>query len=121
VLNLGDMLSCFAGDVIVKYAFDRCFDYLDAKDFRNPYSASFEGLKGFAHLMIQFPWLPRVLSKLPGEVSLFLQPDLGPVIEYRNVSVHAMMIPKTTALSDVDSEYDSTNQRHKTSSRSKLK
>jgi hypothetical protein len=87
VLNLGDMLSCFAGDVIMKYAFDREFKYLDSPDFRNPFTASFVGFKAFAHYTIQFPWLPRMLSKLPDAVSLFLQPDLAPIIEYKHVGL----------------------------------
>jgi hypothetical protein len=87
VLNIGDMLSCFAADVITKYAFDRTFNHLDSSEFRNPFTASFEGFKAFGHYTIQFPWLPRSLSKLPDSVSLFLQPDLAPVIEYKIVRV----------------------------------
>ena len=85
VLNLCNLFSCYTADVITKYSFDRTFDYLDSPDFVNPFTASFDGFKAFAHYSIQFPWLPKLLSKLPESVIRVLQPAMVPVLNYQRV------------------------------------
>ena len=94
ILNLCNMFSCYTADVITKYSFDRTFDYLDSPDFVNPFTASFDGFKGFAHFSIQFPWLPKFLAKLPHPVVRFLQPAMTPVLDYQRVSGAPLSSPK---------------------------
>lgn len=89
VLNLCNLFSCYTADVITKYSFDRTFDYLDSPDFMNPFTASFDGFKDMAHYSIQFPWLPKLLARLPESLIRSLQPTMTPVLDYQRVSDHA--------------------------------
>lgn len=76
VLRLNDMLSCLTSDIIMKFAFDRSYGFLDYPDFISPFTRAMSGLTGFSHYAIQFPLLPVLLSKVPDAVMAYLSADV---------------------------------------------
>ena len=85
VLNLCDLFSCFTADIITKYAFDRSYNYLGAPDFISPFTTSINSFKKFGHYAIQFPWLPKLLARLPDILLMILQPSMVAAFQFKEV------------------------------------
>lgn len=84
-LVLNDLFSSSMADVITKYAFNQSYDFLDKEDFRSPFTAAIRGFKDIVHLSTQFPWLPRILTRLPDTLVTIFHPPMAAVIEFQRV------------------------------------
>ena len=88
VVVLNHLFTCYVADVVTKYAFDKCYDFLDREDFQSPFTTAVRGFKDIVHPCAQFPWLPRVVAKLPDSLIMLLQPSMASVVHFQQVDEH---------------------------------
>ena len=86
VLRIDFMFAAVAADIVTGYSFDRSYNFLDAPEFISPFTSSIESFKKAAKLSVNFPWLPRLLSKLPENWVAAMNPEIIPSFEFRKVS-----------------------------------
>lgn len=84
-LCMNDLFSSYVSDVIMTYAFNRSYGFLDRPDFISSFTSSIQGLKDFVHFAQQFPWLPRMLRSLPDGVLSYLQPSMKSILFFQTV------------------------------------
>ncbi|KAL6719565.1 hypothetical protein ACLMJK_003807 [Lecanora helva] len=84
VLTVNNAFSCLTGDIIVRYSFDRVYDFLEDPDFKASFTTSIANLFGTIHYTSQFPWLVVLSRTLSDHIVSFLQPSMKPVIAFRN-------------------------------------
>ena len=84
--TLNHLFTCHVADVIVKYAFNESYNFLDKPNFQSPFIIAIRGFKDMVHPAAQFYWLPRIMIKLPDWLVKFLQPSMATVIQFRRVS-----------------------------------
>lgn len=72
-------------DVITKYAFGECFDFMDRPDFGKPYFDATDLFFGLNHLMIFFPWFAVLVQNTPGWFVKSLMPDLAELVDKKSV------------------------------------
>ncbi|KAL8735465.1 MAG: hypothetical protein Q9181_002808 [Wetmoreana brouardii] len=84
VLRLNDVFTCYTADVIFQYLSFQPFGFLDSPNFECAFARSMKGFKSMAHLSAQFPWIPRLASRIPEALLLILQPSLGAIIQMQN-------------------------------------
>ncbi|KAI9035173.1 cytochrome P450 [Aspergillus affinis] len=82
-LCLNDMYASFVTDVIMTYAFNRSYHFLDQPGFTSAFTRSIQGLKDFVHYAQQFPWLPRLLNLLPVRLMAMLQPSMEAILLFQ--------------------------------------
>ena len=85
VVVLNNLFTCYVADVITQYAFDKDYGFLDTCDFQSPFTLAIRSYKDIAHPCAQFPWLPRIIQKLPDSIITFLQPSMATVIQFQRV------------------------------------
>jgi hypothetical protein len=95
ILNLCDLFSCFTADVITRYAFDRSYDFLAAPDFISPFTKSINSFKKFGHYAIQFPWLAKLLARLPEALLMVIQPSMIAALQYKRVNINSTSAQKS--------------------------
>ena len=88
VVVLNHLFNCYVADVVTKYAFNKCYDFLDKPDFQSPFTAAVRGFKDIVHPCAQFPWLPRVVKELPDSLIMLIQPSMASVIQFQQVNMH---------------------------------
>lgn len=88
VLCMNDLFSSYASDVIMTYAFNRSYGFIDRPDFISSFTSSIQGLKNFVHFAQQFPWLPQMLQSLPDGVVSYLQPSMQSILYFQSVSTY---------------------------------
>lgn len=83
VLNLKYAFAALTVDVVSEYAFARPFGALQDPKFAPQWLDAVEGIVTGCHLNAFFPWLPRVMKRLPPSVARCINPHLGTVIAYQ--------------------------------------
>ena len=91
VLRLNDLFLSYVSDVIMTYAFNRSYDFLDRPNFISSFTSSIQGLKDFVHFAQQFPWLPRMLRSLPDGLVSYLQPSMKSILYFQSVSTRVRL------------------------------
>ncbi|KAL5419969.1 hypothetical protein PMIN06_003909 [Paraphaeosphaeria minitans] len=84
ILNLNDLYSSYVSDVIMSYAFNRSYGFLDEPDFVSSFTSSIQGLKDFVHYAQQLPWLPKVIDRLPDRLVGYIQPSMKAILHFQN-------------------------------------
>ncbi|KAK1140320.1 hypothetical protein N8T08_010455 [Aspergillus melleus] len=82
-LCLNDVYASFVTDVIMTYAFNRSYHFLDQPSFTSAFTRSIQALKDFVHYAQQFPWLPRLLNLLPVCLMAMLQPSMEAILLFQ--------------------------------------
>lgn len=72
-------------DVITKYAFGDCFNFMDREDCGKPYFDATDLFFGLNHIMIFFPWIAVLIQKTPGWFVKALMPDLAELVDKKSV------------------------------------
>ena len=85
VLRLNDMWACYVSDVITNFSLRKDYDFINMPDFKSPFTHSIDKLQQYAHVGNQFPWLFKVLNRLPDSVVVSLQPMMKPIREFEAV------------------------------------
>lgn len=83
ILNFNDLYSSYVSDVIMSYAFNRCYGFLDQPDFISSFTSSIQGLKDFVHYAQQFPWLPKTIELLPDWLVGYIQPSMKAILHFQ--------------------------------------
>lgn len=86
ILCTNDLFSSYVTDVIMTYAFNRSYRFLEQPGFTSAFTRSIQGLKDFVHFAQQFPWLPRFLNLFPVSVISYLQPSMEAILLFQEVS-----------------------------------
>lgn len=84
ILNFNDLYSSFVSDVIMSYAFNRSYGFLDSPDFISSFTKSIQGLKDFVHYAQQFPWLPKMIEQLPDWIVGYVQPSMKAILHFQS-------------------------------------
>lgn len=84
VLTFNDLYASFVSDVIMSYAFNRSYGFLDQPDFVSPFVKSIQGLKEFVHIAQQFPWITNLFQSLPDWLVKFLRPNMEAILHFQN-------------------------------------
>ena len=82
---LDHLFSCYVADVVTKYAFDKSYEFLAEPDFTSRFTTAVRGFKDIVHPFAQFPWLPRIMTKLPDWLMVKLQPAMASVVQFQEV------------------------------------
>ena len=85
MLHLNHLFTCYAADVVTKYAFDKSYDFLHEPNFQSPFTVAVRGFKDIVHPCAQFYWLPRIIMLLPDSWITILQPPMAAVINFQKV------------------------------------
>ena len=85
-VNLTCAYLAYGTDVITDYAFDDDYRLLDLPDFNAKWKDEILCLMRSLALISHFPWLPRLLEKLPTWLSTALSPDVSTLLSYKEVS-----------------------------------
>ena len=91
-INLCDLFSCFSADIITQYAFGKAYDFLGYPDFISPFAMAVAGFKKAGQVSIQFPLVPKILSRVPDSWILVLRPSFAPVASFKKVSF--LLVPR---------------------------
>lgn len=83
VLDVGDMFSCLAVDVVTELAFRRCTDCSDAPDFKAPLVGVTANTLWVSHWNAHFRFLNQWMEWLPIGVVSALVPLVKPILELR--------------------------------------
>ena len=84
-LQLHHVFKACTSDVITKYAFGDCFDFMNSPDFGKPYFAATDLFFGLNHVMIFFPWFAVLVQNTPGWFVKALMPDLAALVDKKTV------------------------------------
>lgn len=83
VLNVGNMFSCFAVDVVTELAFDRCTNCLDAPEFMAPLVGVTTKMLWTSHWNAHFSFLQQWMSYMPSRLLDALLPIYQPIFQLR--------------------------------------
>lgn len=83
VVNLKYAFAALTVDVVSEYAFARPFGALQDPKFAPQWLDAVEGIVTGCHLNAFFPWLPKLMKKLPLAVVRWVNPHVGTVVEYQ--------------------------------------
>ncbi|KAK8058461.1 cytochrome P450 [Apiospora phragmitis] len=75
VVNVNDLWSAMASDIITAMAFARPTNYAAATDFKSPFAQATGKMIHFAHIMTHFRFLATALRWLPDTFLAYLAPD----------------------------------------------
>lgn len=102
VLNINDLWSAFAGDVITEYSFGFCYNQLESSGCKENFHAAFMAVGEFGHVALQFPWvqpvsLPfhllklrvltslKIMKSLPDSITEKMNPPLSILLQLQRV------------------------------------
>jgi len=74
--------SCLSTDTITTYAFDRCWNLLDDKEFAPWWNKSVAALAESGLYMRHVPWLIRIVNKMPLSLIRVLSRDFATIMQY---------------------------------------
>jgi cytochrome P450 len=83
VLNLGDMFSCLAVDIVTELCFRRCTNCTEAPDFKAPLVGVTANTLWISHWNAHFRFLQAWMDWLPVNVVTTLVPLVKPVLDLR--------------------------------------
>ena len=106
MLDVGDMFSCLAVDVVTELAFRRCTDCTAAPDFKAPLVGVTANTLWVSHWNVHFRFLNQWIERLPASVVAALIPLYKPILELR-ASI-------TQQVNEILSGMDKTSVRPKT-------
>ena len=76
-VNLFNMYSAMAGDVVTGYCFPETYGLLDEPDCGSDLHKMFESTLSNVHMLKHFPFLLPLMLQLPQQITAFLLPDLA--------------------------------------------
>ena len=85
VLRLNDLWACFVSDIITNFSFKQNYEFIDFPDFKSPFTHSIDELQKYAHVGNQFPWMFKILNRLPDSVVVSLQPMMRSIRKFEAV------------------------------------
>ncbi|KAK7973829.1 cytochrome P450 [Apiospora arundinis] len=83
VINVNDLWSAMASDIITAMAFARPTNYSAATDFKSPFAQATGKMVHFAHVMTHFGFLVTALNRLPHTFLGYLAPDVKPILDFQ--------------------------------------
>lgn len=87
VLDLGEMYSCLAVDIVTEICFRRCTNCTEAPDFKAPLVVTIINNIWLSHWNAHFRFLFAWIERLPGIFIVALAPHIKPILDLR-VSVN---------------------------------
>ncbi|RYP24616.1 hypothetical protein DL765_000442 [Monosporascus sp. GIB2] len=84
LLQLHHVFKACTSDVITKYAFGDCFNFIDRADCGKSYFDATDRFFGLNHVMIFFPWFAALVQNTPGWFVKVLMPDLAELVEKKS-------------------------------------
>ena len=90
-VNLTCAYLAYGTDVITDYAFNDDYRLLDLPDFNVKWKDEILCLMRSLALISHFPWLPRLLERLPTWLSSALSPDVSTLLSYKDVSLNSSL------------------------------
>lgn len=94
-LQIHHVFKACTSDVITKYAFGDCFNFMERNDFGKPYFNATDLFFSLNHVMIFFPWFAVLIQNTPGWFVKMLMPDLAELVDKKSVrSWRHTVIPK---------------------------
>ena len=85
ILRLNDLWACFVSDIITNFSFRQNYGFIDMPDFKSPFTHSIDELQQYAHVGNQFPWMFKIMNRLPDSVVVTLQPMMKSIREFEAV------------------------------------
>ncbi len=102
VIDINNVWSAFAGDVITEYSFGLCYNHLESPGCKDNFHAAFMAVCEFGHVALQFPWvhpvsLPfhsvrlrlltssKVLNLIPDSINEKMNPPLSMLLKLQRV------------------------------------
>ena len=86
VLHLDWAWPAFTGDIITKFAFDRCYHGLESPDFKDTLHQVTLAAVESTNLVFYFPWLVPLMESMPGWIVLKIQPCIHSLFKMQKVS-----------------------------------
>ena len=86
ILRFNDLWACFVSDIITNFSFRKNYEFINYPDFKSPFTHSIDQLQQYAHVGNQFPWLFKILDRLPDSVVTRLQPMMRSIREFQGAS-----------------------------------
>ncbi|KAK5659472.1 hypothetical protein OQA88_673 [Cercophora sp. LCS_1] len=83
-VQIHHVFKACTSDVITKYAFGECFDFMSRADFGKPYFDATDLFFGLNHIMIFFPWFAVLIQNTPGWFVKALMPDLAELVDKKS-------------------------------------
>jgi len=83
VLDLGDMFSCLAVDIVTELCFRRCTNCTEAPDFKAPLVGVTANTLWISHWNVHFRFLQAWIDWLPVNVVATLLPLVKPILDLR--------------------------------------
>ncbi|KAI1122102.1 cytochrome P450 [Nemania abortiva] len=83
-LQLHHLFKAYTSDVITKYAFGDCFDFMNRDDAGKPYFDATDLFFGLNHFMIFFPWFAVLVQNTPGWFVKALMPALAELVDKKS-------------------------------------
>jgi cytochrome P450 len=87
VVNLNRAWMALTTDIITEYAFARSYDHLETPDFADVLEQALEVAYVMGHFAIHFPIVFPILDSLPNWFVKIGQPEIMPMVEFRQVCV----------------------------------
>jgi cytochrome P450 len=88
VFPVDDAWACFAADVVTEYVFGWSYDYLDAPDFKTPFTQAVKSLGESAKIMAHFSLIIPLLLSLPDSFVGFIMPDALVIFKFKRVRLY---------------------------------
>ncbi|KAH6628935.1 cytochrome P450, partial [Chaetomium tenue] len=83
-VHIHHVFKACTSDVITKYAFGDCFNFMERNDFGKPYFNATDLFFGLNHIMIFFPWFAVLIQNTPGWFVKLLMPDLAELVDKKS-------------------------------------
>jgi cytochrome P450 len=81
VVQLDDAFSAFTTDVITYYSYGKSWNYLEHVNYQREIREAISEMSDTVHINRFFPWLPRLLRRLPKRVTRWMKPGVFGVFE----------------------------------------
>ena len=85
-VTVNNVWGCFTSDVVVSYALERQYNFIVRPDFRAEFPEAMMGMGDVVHIAGHFPWLFTAIKMLPNRLLRTIQPHLGALTDFTNVS-----------------------------------
>lgn len=91
VVNLLDVYSSLAGDVIGQYAFAKSYGFMETPDFAPHWHTTMLNITELSQLFKQFGWLSALMKSIPRSVVKILNPQMLSLIDMQ-VDIHIQVL-----------------------------